>query len=86
MDCRVYSPTYINLCPWAIKWTGFGFGVVNGHVAQYPTLGLSFGWLERFSDRPRMNLGLVCFRNRCFRKLSYTLKMCLRWVLCHVYG
>ena len=66
VDCRVYSPTFINFCSWAIKWTGFGFGAVNGCVAQFPTLGLSFGWLERFSDRPRMNLGLVCFRNRCF--------------------
>ena len=86
MDCRVYSPLFINFCLWAIKWTGFGFGAVNDRVAQFPTLGLSFGWLERFSDRPRMNLGLVCFRNHCFRKLSYTLKMCLRWVLFHVYG
>ena len=86
MNCKVYSSIFINFCLWAIKWTGFGFGVINGRVAQFPTLGLSFGWLERFSDRPRMNLGLVCFQNCCFRKLSYTLKMCLRWVLCHVYG
>ena len=86
MDCRVYSPTFINLCPWAIKWMGFDFEAVNFRVTQFPTLGLSFGWLEWFSDRPRMNLRLVYFRNRCFRKLSYNLKMCLRWVLCHVYG
>ena len=52
MDCRVYSLTYINLCLWAIKWTGFGFGASNGCVAHFPTLGLSFGWLERFSSHP----------------------------------
>ena len=62
MDCRVYSSTFFNLCLWVIKWTGFGFGAVNGHVAWFPTLGLSFGWLEQFSDRPRMNLGLVFFK------------------------
>ena len=33
VDCRVYSPTFINLCSWAIKWTGFGFEAVNGRVA-----------------------------------------------------
>ena len=43
VDCRVYSPTFINFYLWAIKWTSFGFGALNGHVAQFPTLGLSFG-------------------------------------------
>ena len=50
VDCRVYSSTFINSCPWAIKWTSFGFGAINGRVAHFSTSGLSFGWLERFSN------------------------------------